>query len=134
MKEVALIAMTASGCAPLIVRAICYRAASRLFFRIRNEVLYKEEYISFLYMIIFSTDDGVPLGHTQWRLWRALIARNRLFEITDMRRWVAWIARLDTRGYPGAVASTTRTIFRTDCWGLGAWATGHDFDELAGGA
>ena len=49
-------------------------------------------------MIIFATDAGVPLEHTQWNLWRTLVVRFHLFEIADVLHWVALIARMDAKG------------------------------------
>ena len=97
-KEDALIDMMALGWAPMAVKAIRDRPLNKLPKRIQNEVFDKEEYILSRDMIIFSTDDGVSLEHTQRNLWRELMVRFHLFEITDMRHWVALVAHLDTKG------------------------------------
>ena len=98
MQEDSLLAMMAVDWSPRITTAIGSRPLNRLFHRIWNEVFDREEYIIFRDMIIYAADDAIPLEHTQWNLWRTLMARHRLFEITDMRHWVSLVARLDTRG------------------------------------
>ena len=49
-------------------------------------------------MIVRASDEEMPLEHTQWRIWRILLIRFQLFEVTDVKAWVALISRFGARG------------------------------------
>ena len=57
-------------------------------------------------MLVFSTGESAPTQHTQWVVWRQLIAIYRVFGITNIRPWARLVARFDTRGIhpPGCMA------------------------------
>ena len=65
MKEDSLVAMTALGWPPKVVKAIGGRPLNKIFQRSRDEVFDRGGYILFRDMIIFATDAGVPIGHAQ---------------------------------------------------------------------
>ena len=88
----------ALGWAPALVRAVGYRPLNDVLKYVLQGVLDGPTYRLFADMIAHASDEQIPMADTQWRIWRQLLIRFRLFEVTDIRNWAALIARFDTRG------------------------------------
>ena len=96
-KEQAALALMAVGWTPATAKAIGWRRLNGLLHQIRNQVLAGEAYRVFADMIARASDPGVPILHTQWELWKTVIAKYHLFEIADLQSWTSLVARLDTK-------------------------------------
>ena len=97
-KEDAALALMSIDWAPSIAKAIGSRDLNRLLLYIRQDILPADEYRIFADMIAHSADESRPFEHAQWALWRGVIVRYHMFEISPLRDWVALVARLDTKG------------------------------------
>ena len=64
--------------------------------RIRDDISPGGEYRIFRDRISHAADDSLPIRRSQWNLWRDVIVRFHLSEISDLRIWVALIARFYT--------------------------------------
>ena len=121
----------ATGWAPALVRAVEFKPLNGVLKYDRQDVLDGPTYRLFDDMIVHAPDEQVPLGHTQWRVWRHLLISFHLFEVTDITAWVALISRFESRGIRPPDMPKTDTIRRFIGGGLGITSSGYDLD-LAG--
>ena len=97
-KEQAVLSLMSLNWAPSVLKAIGSRPLNLLLRRLRDDVLPAEVYRSFADMIVRATDEALPNLHSPRILWRALITRFHLYEISDFGDWISLIARFDARG------------------------------------
>ena len=97
-KMEAVLSMMALDWTPALVRAVGFKLLNDVLKYVRQDVLDGPTYRLFADMIVHASDEQIPLEHTQWRIWRQLLIRFHLFEVTDIKAWVALIARFDSRG------------------------------------
>ena len=103
-----------------LARAVGSKRLNHLMRPMRNEHFPTGEYELFRDMLIFSTDESVPIQHTRWIEWQKLIARPRLFEIKDINAWAGLDARFDTTGIraPGRLARIAFGQLMAADWGI----------------
>ena len=126
--------MMATGLAPSLVRAGGFMPLNGVLKYARQDVPDAPTYRLLEDTIARASDEQVPSGHTQWRIWRQLLIRFRLFEVTDIKSWVALITRSDSRGIgpPPPDASTADIICRINGGGFGITSSGYVDLDLAG--
>ena len=125
--------MTAAGRATALVRAVGGKLLNDVLKYVRHDVFGRPTYRLRADTIARASDEQIPLEHTQWRIWRRLLVRFHLFEVTDIKNWVAPIARFDTRGAISPTLSPTDTIRRTYRGELGTAPSGYVHMDLTGG-
>ena len=89
--------MMAIEWAPALVRAVGFKPINDVLKYARHDVLGAPTYLLFADMIVRVSDEQIPLDRTQWRIRRQLLIRFHLFEVTDIKAWVALISRFDSR-------------------------------------
>ena len=90
--------MMALDWTPALVQAVGFKLLGDVLKYVRQGALDGPTYRLFADMIVHASDEPIPPEHTQWRIWRQLMIRFHLFEVTDIKAWVALIARFDSRG------------------------------------
>ena len=105
-KQKAVTALMAIEWATDLATAVGSKRANRLLRASRNERFPTDEYELWRDMMIYSTGESAPIQHTQWVVWRKLIARFRLCEIADIKALMRLVARFDKRCIraPGCLA------------------------------
>ena len=94
----AVLALMAIGWTPALVKAVGFKILNDILKYVRQDVLDGPTYRLFADMIVHASDEQIPREHTQWRIWRQLIIRFHLFEISDIKAWAAPISRFRSRG------------------------------------
>ena len=84
--------------APALVKAVGFRPLNDVLKCAMGDIFGPDQYRLFADMIVRASDEEMPFKHTHWRIWRLLLIRFHLFEITVVKAWVALISRFDTRG------------------------------------
>ena len=93
-----VLSMMATEWGPAPVKAVGLKPLNDVLEYARRHVLDAPTYRHFADTVVRASDEQIPLVHTQWRIWRQLLIRLRLFEVADSMAWVALISRFDSRG------------------------------------
>lgn len=97
-KEKEIAALMAIEWTPGLARAVGPDPLNKLIKRLKNDVSPSGEYEISRDMLARATDDSITAYESDWRILHELIIRLHLFEIAELREWIALVGRFDSKG------------------------------------